>query len=463
MSEKMNRAPEKKNGSKKMSQGKQIAMMAAALVVCAVMITWTVLLMRQRLGLNDTSEQSSGVDVLELPPEDPLQTTTSDVTRVTALPWSDEDSTTAAPKTTDPNATTTSTSATNATAATAPLRTQAANFVRRGTTSRQPATGAAGTTASPTTHTQAQQPPQTTAPAQQPQETQPQAPAPVSPPTGAQIPYSQLLAMYLGAQQSGGTAYFADGYGNAQPMVVLGDQTGLYAVSPVGDISKKHRLGGTGDENPHPTAQPYRLYQCDGSTSRSVYYISRGTDCMTLGYIDAATCKQVWASLQYVQAGAEWQFNYTIMNTAADGTSSAAGSGQSNTAELYGSSEAFNQEFTNALQAAGIQAGNPDSYPEFQANEANDTSTLWSKAGSYNSSFSLQGSGTYGVVITVNDSANLRAGTTTASNIVAVIPPGSFLSVDRSGTVNGWVPVSALVNGTWHSGYMSSELLMTWN
>ena len=461
MKDKMNADPGRKQKTQKMSQGKQIAIMAGALAVCAVMITWTVILMRQRLGLNDTSEQSSGVDVMELPPEDYLSTTTTDVTAANVRPWSEEDITTAKPKETDPNATTTSTSATNATAATAPLATQAANFVRRGTTARQPAaTQATAAPAAPTTHTQAQQPPQTTV---QPQETQPQTPAPVSPPTGAQIPYSQLLAMYLSAQHSGGTAYFADGFGNAQPMVILGNDHGLFAVSPVGDISKTHRLGGTGDDNPYPTAQPYRLYQCDGGSSRAVYFTSTGADCKTVGYIDAATCRQVWASIKYTQAGAEWQTNYTIMNTAADGTSAAVSTNQAAAAELFGNSDAFNQEFSAALQAAGIQTGDPASYPEFQANESNDSSTLWSKAGSYNSGFSLQGNGAYGVVITVNDNANLRAGTTIASNIVASIPPGSFLSVDRSGTVNGWVPVSALVNGTWHSGYMSSELLMTWN
>lgn len=465
MSEKLNSDPEKKRNKKKQSQGKQIAMMAGAVAVCAIMVTWTVLLLRQRLGQNDTTEQTSGVDIMELPPDDDLTAEVTTVTAVTALPWSEEDVSTASMKTTDPNATTTSTSATNATAATAPLVTQAPNFVRRGTTGRAPSTTAGGGTASPTTHTQAQQPPQTQVQqqTQQPQETQPQAPAAVSPPAGAQISYSQLLAMYLSAQNSGGTAYFADGFGNAQPAVILGSNSGLYAVSPVGDVSKRHRLGGTGDENPHPTGQPFRLYQCDGGSTRAVYYVSTGNDCKTVGYFDAASCNQIWASLHYAQAGAEWQAEYTVMKTAADGTATACSSGTATAAELYGAADAFDQAFAQALQTAGIQTGNPDNYPEYQANDANDSSTLWSKAGSYNSGFSLQGNGAYGVVCTVNDSANLRAGTTTASNIVAVVPPGSFLSVDRSGTVNGWVPVSALINGTWYSGYMSQELLMTWN
>lgn len=453
MSEKLNQDFDHNRKKKPQNQVKQIALMAGAVLVCAVMVTWTVMLMRERLGRNGTSEQSSSVDVLELPPDYTEETGT--VTKVTALPWSEEDITTAPPKTTDPDATTTSTSATNATAASAVLSTQPAHFVRVGTTSRTQATAAPGTT-----HTEAQQPPQTTV---HNQETQPQTPTPASPPAGAQIVYNHLLAMYLSAQSSSGSAYFADAFGNAQPAVILSSDSGLYAITPVGGVSKRHRLGGTGDENTHPTGQPFRLYQCDSDTTRALYYVSEGDNNKTVGYLNNATCNQIWATLHYTQAGAEWQAEYTITSTAPDGTSTQLSAGSAAASELYALPETFVQEFDRQLQTAGIQPGDTAAYPELLPNNANDSSTLWSKAGSYNSGFSLQGSGAYGVVCLTNDSANLRAGTSTASNIVAVVPPGAFLSVDRSRTVNGWVPVSALINGTWYSGYMSSELLMTWD
>ncbi|HAG13979.1 MAG TPA: hypothetical protein DCG49_08980 [Ruminococcus sp.] len=468
MSENPNFNPEgdpkpKKNAKNKIdpaNQKKQIAMMVGAVVLCAGLVTWTALLLKDRLQVNDANEQTSNVDIMEMSEYDGETAETTTATRVVAQPWSEEDITTAAAESTSTGVTS-STSATHATAP-ATLVTQPAHFVRVTTTTARPAATAAPQTNAPAaTHTEAQQPQptQTQAP---PQETQPQTPTAVSPPTGAQIPYNQLLAMYLSAQNSGCSAYFADALGSAQPVVVLSGTHGMYAISPAADVNHRYLLGGTGSDLPHPTGQPFRLSHFDGN-ARSLYYTSEGNNAKIIGYFDNTTCNSVWANLYYTQSGAEWQTEYVINRTAADGSVSALASGGATAYELYGSAEAFEQVFARELSAAGFQTGNPAEYPELHANDAADSSVLWSKAGSYNSGFSLQGSGVYGVVSTTSDSANLRAGSTIASNIVAVIPAGSFLCVDRSGTVNGWVPVSAMVNGTWHSGYMSSELLMTWN
>ena len=71
-------APKKKEG-KQLSQTKQLIIMAAALLVCAVLITWTVLLMRERLAANDnTTNEYSRSDLAEMTGAVTTVTTVSD-------------------------------------------------------------------------------------------------------------------------------------------------------------------------------------------------------------------------------------------------------------------------------------------------------------------------------------------------------------------------------------------------
>ncbi|MCQ2417138.1 MAG: hypothetical protein MJ071_04925 [Oscillospiraceae bacterium] len=458
----MGNHPETEKKKKKpANQWQQIAVMAAVLLVCAVLVTWTVLLMRERLGMNQSSQQLSDADIIEMTGNNPQTAETTTVTKVTGLSWGDalegdEESTTVSVGSVT-TITTVSTKRVPATApATAPLKTQPAQFSAIGTTAKRGSSTAAPRTT--TTRTTAKtEPPHTTH-----QEVQP--PTNVSKPSGAQITYNQMLALYLGTQQGGYAAYFGDSYGHAKPFTVSEIDSSLYLTSAAAGVKSQLLLGGTGSTTKLVTNAPYHLFLCTGNNTRSLFYTSEGLQSKILGYYDAAGSGNVWAEIQYVQTDTQCQAFYTIYHWNAQGAAEVLASGMTPANAMYDVTfESFASEWQQILEDAHMIEGSTVQYTELEANSTADLSTLWSKSGSYNSGFSLQGNSIYGVVCcSNNENANLRAGTTTASNIVASVPSGSFVCVETQGKLSGWVPVSVLVNGTWHSGYMSSDLLTTW-
>lgn len=437
----------KKKGGKQLSQTKQILLMAAALLFCAVLITWTVLLMRERLSANNTNEYSR-TDLAEMTG---IMTTVTEETDAGPAEFT-EASTTVTTVSTDASGTVTS-SLTNATAP-AVITKQSANFSKitgngLKTTARggQQATQAGQqTTTTTTTRTE---------PVIQPTDR----------PAEGQISYNKLLALYLAAEKNG-TAYFVDAQGAAQPTVVLHGNGGYYAASPADEFSTRNRLGGTGDASEHPwqTDAGFNFMQYD-SGSRFIYYASQGNNYQILGYYDTATCENVWARLHYYQIGVEWQTEYHVhyshRTDRADGTQTELQSGTCAAEGLYQVPLDVEHILDTELQNRGMSIGNWASYTEMNANSAADSQALWSKAGSYNSGFTAAAGETYAVV--TESGAVLAASAGGAA--IAELPAGAIVGVstDALPLGGGSVAVRAVVNGTAMNGYMNGAQLLAWS
>lgn len=451
-------AGSKKKSKKKknQNQAKQLAMMGGAILLCAVMVTWTVMLLRERLGMNDMTEQNSVAEILEMSDLDAEVTDVTTETGAVYAPWMEEERETGTTAATT-SGTTVTTSATNATAAPS-VRPQNPNFTPVGTAAQHTTVTSAAVSASTPQQTQATT---TQTPVQQPQTPNTAVPA------GAQIAGNQMLAIYLAAQVSGASTYYADALGNSHPAVIMTGNSGLRIMTSAAAITEQNPLGGTGDSTEHTwqTGAPFRVFTYD-SGNRYLYYTSEGNNYRILGYFDLSTCTNVWARLHYYQIGVDWQAEYHISRyvrpEASFGSRSEITSGTGDAAELYGTVAAFEQELARALQTSGIPAGDPAGFAELAANDQDDLNALWSRAGDYNSGFSPQAGCVYGAVNALTGTVNLREGAGTNTGSIAAVPAGSFLSVDAAHTTGGWVPVSVLMNGSWIDGYISAEYVLLW-
>lgn len=422
--------------NKKQNQTKQMIGMAVVLAICAVMVTWTVMLMRERFAETDIlNEQRSSVDIWEMSSaEDSVQT---------AVPEFTEKPVTTTTVSTGTETTTTTTQ-TNATAP-PKVTVQDPHLVKLSTTKSTQTTAAqpsgGGTTS-----------------------TEPQG-APSNSPSGSEIAYSRLLALYLGAQNQNGSAYFADAYGDAEPTVVLHGTGAYYVASAADNFSTYNPLGGTGGTEEHSwqTDSPFRIYQYDDD-SRYLYYSSQGNNYEVIGYYDPATCENVWARLHYYQLGVGWQAEYHINHCARpdslNGTQSELYSGTFDVDALYTLSEDFMQTLVEELHNRGMSVGSWTNYKEISANAQADA--LRSKAGSYNMGFAPQSGDTYGVVASGGATVTLRDASGAS---LAVLPDGALLSVPASALPlgTGATEVSAQVNGTWKKGYLDSASILVWS
>ncbi|MCR4761150.1 MAG: hypothetical protein K5705_12960 [Oscillospiraceae bacterium] len=456
---------------KEKNQKKQLIMMAGTMVVCAVLLTWTILLLKDRLS-NDTNEQSSQFRVLEESAS--VETTAT----VTTLPSEITEPVSTSVTTATGTELTVSTSLTNATAPPQKkLVTQKAVFIKATTTrpvhtTKRPAATTRGaappvsqkTTArtsahatsktavqSTTTHTQTVT--QTTAPPKPSGQT----------PAGTQVLYNQLLAAYLGAGAQGGSAYYYKAAGTGRPTVVLSGKNGADAVIKGGQGLVTKHLGGTGnaDENPWQTGSAFTFKRLE-SGSEFIYYVSEGNNHKVIGYMNPADGDNVWARISYTEQEGAWSAEYAIFRNS---TSNPLQTGTCAVDGLYGAVSEMETPMSTALQGAGIPAGDPSLYQDVSPNAQNDISALREQAGKYNDGFTLPAGSKYGVVCTDSSAVNLRAGMSTASGVVAVVPAGTFLCVDGSfepGKAD-WCPVTLNMDGTWYSGYISAELVLTWS
>ena len=62
----MQNAGKQNNQSDQSKQKKQLIMMTGALALCAVLVTWTVLLLKDRMGEADTIEQTSQFEITQV-------------------------------------------------------------------------------------------------------------------------------------------------------------------------------------------------------------------------------------------------------------------------------------------------------------------------------------------------------------------------------------------------------------
>lgn len=446
----------KKEEQKK--QMKQLIIMAVILLVCAVLITWTVLLMkdryRQRAELN---EQSSAFEYYELSSaeDDPEQTAP------TAVPEFTEATTTAS--TTGSTDTTVSgtTTLTNATAPKHVVTAQSVQFskIPATATKAQYTTAAAGRTQTKNN--------QTTAVTERTTHTEPQQVTPDTAPTEAQIPYNELLALYLGAQAQGNAAYFIDANATSPATVVMHGAQAYRVSSSADGYSLYNWLGGTGgtDEHSWQTGVDFRLYQYE-SGDRYIYYTSAGDSYQVLGYYNCRTCDNVWARLHYYQVGVGWQAEYHIIHSNRPDNMNGSGTEIYNSTfdaeSVYTISTEFEQQLEKELESRGMSAGNWGNYVEIKANQQSDE--IWGKAGTHNNGFAPQAGETYGVV-TGSGNASLYASANTGAAVSASLPAGTFLSVPKNALPVGanMVAVQAKINGTWVSGYIQPERLMAWS
>ncbi|HAM68104.1 MAG TPA: hypothetical protein DCP68_00595 [Ruminococcus sp.] len=439
-------APKKKEG-KQLSQTKQIIIMAAALLVCAVLITWTVLLMRERLAANDnTTNEYSRSDLAEMTG---AVTTVTTVTDPGPAEFTEASTTADTLTTSDGSAAVTSTQA-NATAP-AVITVQPSNFSKVTGNGKTTARGGQATQGGQTTTTT------TTAAHTEP------VIQPTDQPAEGQIGYNKLLALYLAASQNG-SAYFVDAQGSSQPTVILHGNGGYYAASPADDFSTRNRLGGTGDASEHPwqTGSGFNFMQYDAG-SRFIYYASQGNNYQILGYYDTATCENVWARLHYYQLGVEWQTEYHIhyshRTDRADGTQTELQFGTCAASGLYQVPLDFEHILDTELQNRGISIGSWATYNEMYANNAADSQALRSKAGSYNSGFTAGAGETYAVVTEGNAQLTDAGGA-----VLAALPAGAIVGVGTNALpLSGSVNVRAVVNGETMNGVMNSAQLLAWS
>ena len=477
----MQNAGKQNNQSDQSKQKKQLIMMTGALALCAVLVTWTVLLLKDRMGEADTIEQTSQFEITQVnsAPEttapvsgmwedyltEPLSTkattgvtTTSDGVTVTTTRKLIPQTANFVKLTTKPAATTKKPAApaTTHTQQAAHNTTAKATVTTAKTTHAAPATSS--TTAKQTTHTQTV--------TQAPQTTPPPAPA-LTPPSGAQILYNQLLAAYLGAGAQGGEAYYAEPAGSGQPTVILGNrESGYRGVVQTDQSVKALLLGGTGDgnENPWQTDAGFNFRKCENGGS-FVFYDSEGSSHKVFGAFNPDSGDNIWTRIQYSGEEGAYKAEYHVYKKNASGAQSELLNGTGDTESLYAMPAELDAGIDLALQAIGIPAGDPELYPALAANSQGDIAAIRSRAGSYNNDFALQSGGMYGVIAANSDVVYLRAGMSMASNIIASLPAGTFVSVDSGYDPDSsgvWCPVSVFLNGTWQSGYVSAVYVLTW-
>ncbi|MBP0968067.1 MAG: hypothetical protein J5722_10555 [Oscillospiraceae bacterium] len=458
-----------KKSSNQKKQTKQLIIMAVMLIVCAALITWTVLLMKEKIAQqHQMTEQDSMVDLVEMSRGETSET--SEVTYPTEVPEFTAATTTATASGTGD----TSTTATTMTHATAPKRVtvQTVSFSRVTLTSTKaqhttPAGGKQTTQAGGKATTQAgrttqssKATAQTTASTAQTTHTDAQKLTPNSAPTAAQLPFNELLALYLGAQAQGDSAYFSDG---DVPTVILHGDKAYRIATAENDYAMTHWLGGTGgtDENPWQTDKPYTLkaYQ-DGDPY--IYYTSNsgtGGEYQVIGYYNCKTGENIWARLHYYQVGVGWQAEYHIMNSQ-NGTATELFTSTSDAEALYESNAAIEQ-LEKELQSRGMSAGSWNSYVSLEPNQQSDA--LWSKAGEYNKGFAPQSGETCGAVSGTGNATVYSAANTTSA-AAALLPAGTLLSIPKNAVPVGtdMVPVKAKVDGTWVSGYMQPQDVLAW-
>lgn len=454
-----------KKKSKQKKQIQQLGIMAGALIVCAVLVTWTVLLMKDRLAQNrQMTEQDSMVDLLELSGND---SDDPEETQATTVPEYTEITTTTGTTGTGDGTGTGTTTATNATA---PKRVtvQSVFFSKIAATSTKALhttqagkiTTQAGKTTAPNNKTTAAH---TTAATVQTTHTEAKQLTPDSAPTAAQIPYNELLAIYLGAQAQGDSAYFVD---CSVPTVVLQRNDGLYVVSETDEYSVRDRLGGTGnaDENPWQTGAAFQVKQYEADDP-FIYYASSGAEYQVVGYYNCRTCDNIWARMHYYQVGVDWQAEYHIFYgnrpDSPNGILTETATGTTDAEGQYNSSEALSQ-LEKELQSRGMSAGSWSSYKTVEANKQTDA--LWSKAGSHNDGFAPQ-AGESCAAVKGTGTAVMYSEANASSAATATLPAGTLVSIPKnalplSGTM---VPVQAKINGTWVPGYMQSENLIAWD
>lgn len=442
----------KKLSKKQQQQMKQLGVMAGVLVVCAILVTWTVLLMMDRYQQNQLiTEQNSTVDFLEVSRNDDDD---PEETRQTTVPEFTERTTTA---TTDGTGTETST--TKMTNATAPKRVtvQSVSFSKKKTTTTKAKTTnqttSSGKTTSQTTTDGAEQTTQTTA----------QQLTMDSAPTAAEIPYNELLALYLGAEAQGNEAFFVD---SASPAIVLRGEKAYYVISEADDYNFSNMLGGTGDadENPWQTGTSFQIKQYEDGDPY-IYYASTGNAYQVLGYYNMKTCDNVWARLHYYQVGVDWEVEYHIFHDklleSTDDARTEIYTGTCAAEALYESAAALDQ-IEASLKSQGISAGAWSDYQEVEADQQRDA--LWSKAGDHNKGFAPQSGESYAAVCGTGDAVMYSEADSTSA-AVASLPAGTLVSIPKNALPLGTAMVSVQVNinGTWVSGYMQPDQLIAWS
>ena len=455
----------KTKNSKKNKQMKQLLIMAAMLVVCAVLITWTVLLMRDRIGRNaQLTEQNSDVEYLELSSEEP------DQTNQTAVPEFTEATTTA---TTAESGDSTSSVTTTATNASAPPRVtmQSVVFSKIPTTATRPQNTQTTARQQTTTRQQTNKPQTrtntTTAASERTTTTEAQQVTPKSAPTEAQIPFNELLAVYLGAQAQGNSAYYFDVNGNSQPTVVVRKDKEYRVISPAEHYSFSNRLGGTGGAEEHPwqTGSDFMLKEYDDG-DRYIYYSSSGDNNLILGYYNCRTADNVWARLHYYQVGVSWQAEYHIAYgniRSGDGNWTEACTDTFDAASAYDVVAAdFQQPLEKELRSHNMAMGSWGEYKEVKANQQADA--LWEKAGTHNSGFAPQAGETCGAV-TGTGTVTLYSAANPSSAAAAMLPAGTLLSIPKTALPIGgnMVQAQAKVNGAWVTGYLQPEHVIAWS
>lgn len=446
----------KKKNSKQKKQMKQLIIMAVLLSICAGLITWTVMLMRERYAQeHPMTEQNSSFELQEMERnsgEDSAETTATQVPEFT------EETTT----TTSAGTGETTTATTTMTAATAPktVTVQSVSFskISVSTTKALHTTlGGGRTTARTTGRTTVP----TTASSERTTHTEVQQLTPNSAPTAAQLPYNELLALYLGAQSQGNSAYFFDD--GSAPTVVLHGGQAYRVVSPANSYSLYNWLGGTGgtEENPWQTGTSFMLKSYDENDTY-IYYTSSGAENQVIGYYNCRTCDNIWARLHYYQVGVGWQVEYHIFYCnrpdSTNGSDAEIFTSTCDAQAMYESDEAVEQ-LKKELQNRGMSAGSWGEYKLVEANQQSDA--IWNQAGSHNTGFAPQSGETYGVV---SANASLYSASSTTSTVAATLPAGTLLSVEKSSLPVGsdMVPVQAKINGTWVSGFMQPEQVLAW-
>lgn len=468
------------------SQKKQLIIMVVLLAVCAVLVTWTVLLLKDRIDRNQTNEQISQLDLEEIN-EDSEAETTAPVTGVGM--W--EDVLAGVTTVTSVKVRATLPTTESLPPATRKFVTQPAVFIRVTTarpvvTTKKPQNGAAPnsthkqqgaastaagtgnrtttTTAKPQTAPHTTMPPATTPHPQNATQPQTTPASPVTPqaPSSAQVIYNQLLAVYLGAGAQNGKAYYYEPAGNGLPTVVIGNSDGFAGVYRTDDCVKRVALGGTGDsnENPWQTGTNF-VFRRNGNGNNYVFYESEGANNRIVGGFNPDTGDNIWMRLHYTEENGAVKTEYHLYRKNEAGVQNELSSGTGTADRIY----ALPADIAMIASAAGFPSGDISALPEVAANAQGDIAAMRNRAGTYNDSFALQPGSLYGVIGANSDNVYLRAGMSLASNIIASLPAGTFVCVDSNFDPDSpgmWCPVSVTVDGTPYSGYVSAVYVLTW-
>lgn len=479
-----------------MSQKKQLILMVVLLAVCAMLVTWTVLLLKDRIDRNQTNEQITPLDLAEVSDSGETETPESGtgavrwedvlagVTTVTTvkvpvtLPTTESKPPQTRKLVTQPAvfvkvttaraAVTTKKQQGNAAAGTTKKQQGAAGTTKKqqgaAATTAASASRTTATTAKPQTAPHSTQPPATTPHPQtvtQPQTT-PAKPVTPQAPSSAQVIYNQLLAVYLGTGAQNGKAYYYEPTGNGQPTVVIGNADGFAGVYRTDDCVKRVALGGTGDsnENPWQTGTDF-VFRRNANGSNYVFYESEGANNRIVGGFNPETGDNIWMRLHYTEENGAVKAEYHLYRKNEAGVQNELSSGTGNADRIY----ALPADIALVASAAGFPSGDISALPEVAANAQGDIAALRNRAGTYNDGFSVQSGCIYGVIGANSDNVYLRAGMSLASNIIASLPAGTFVSVDSNFDPENpgvWCPISVTVDGTPYSGYVSAVYVLTW-